>query len=76
MEWLINWVIVGMSRTLQSKKDMLLSRKPGAVTPNEPKIIWVPALYCNADFQQETVGDLTPEEKPLHSGCQLIAGPG
>ena len=44
LEKLLAWVITTVERSVQSKKDMLLCRKPGAVTSSKPKIIWVTAI--------------------------------
>ena len=50
---LLQWILTAMARATQSKKDMLLSRKPGVVTASEPKVIWVSALNRNNDTKME-----------------------
>ena len=40
-ERLIGWMLTQISRAIQAKKDSLAHKKAGAVTPSEPKIIWV-----------------------------------
>ena len=37
----LNWIINNMERAIEAKKEDLRRRKPGAVSPNEPKIVWV-----------------------------------
>ena len=39
MDHVLSWIITVFDRSIQSKKDMLFGRKPGAITPGEPKII-------------------------------------
>ena len=36
----INWVILNMERAIQSKRDSLAHKKPGASISSEPKILW------------------------------------
>ena len=37
----LHWVINNMEHYIEARKDELRRKKLGAVTPNEPKIIWV-----------------------------------
>ena len=37
----LKWIMHNANRAIQSKKDSLAHKKPGSVTPSEPKIIWV-----------------------------------
>ena len=37
----INWILAQVMRAIQSKKDSLAHRKPGAVITSQPKVIWV-----------------------------------
>ena len=37
----LDWIINNMKRAVQSKRDHLMRKKAGAVTDNDPKIIWV-----------------------------------
>ena len=37
----LNWIITEMERVVDARKDELRRKNPGAVAPNEPKIIWV-----------------------------------
>ena len=50
---LLQWILTTMAHATQSKKDMLLSRKPGVVTASEPKMIWVSDLNRNNDTKME-----------------------
>ena len=36
----LEWMVTSITRAIQSKKDALISRKPGAVIDSYPKIIW------------------------------------
>ena len=36
----LNWLITEVDRLISARKDALCHRKPGAVLPNEPKIVW------------------------------------
>ena len=45
MEHIIDWIITVIDRLIQSKKDMLFTRKPGTVVHKEPKVIWVKAIF-------------------------------
>ena len=38
---IINWMILNAERAIQSKKDSLSHKKPGAVVSSEPKVVWV-----------------------------------
>ena len=50
---ILNWLINAINRAVQSKKDMLYSRKPGSIVSSEPKIIWVKTLY-RSEFAKAT----------------------
>ena len=56
VERILSWVMTAMEQAVQSKKDMLFSRKPGAVVAKEPKIIWIKAVVKpSRDTNENTV---------------------
>ena len=38
---IVRWMVTNMSRSIQTHKDDLSRTKKGAVTPSEPKFVWV-----------------------------------
>ena len=53
----VNSMVTSMARAVQSKKDSLIARKPGAVSSSEPKFIWGRMLCgstANMQFLSQT----------------------
>ena len=48
----LRWMVTAMTRALQSKKDMLFTRKPGVIIDHKPKFVWVKMLSSRSTEMQ------------------------
>ena len=51
----LNWIITNMERAIEARKDELHRCKPGAVQPNEPKMIWVKMINRSSRYHNQRI---------------------
>ena len=49
---ILSWVVTNATRVVQSKKDSLSHRKPGAVSDSQPKMLWVKMINRHGEFDR------------------------
>ena len=64
----LSWLINNFEREIEAKKEQLRKKKPGSVSQNEPKIIWVKML----DTPNTTYSDLMACRKKFNSILEEI----
>ena len=48
----INWIVTNINQAVQSKKDSLTHRQPGAVVSGKPEFIWIKMINRHAEFSR------------------------
>ena len=49
---ILNWIVVSITRAIQSKKDSFSHRNPGSVSENEPKLMWIKMINRHGEFDR------------------------